>query len=196
MEINTRGTRTILATVAAGTLVLGTAGAVSAAGSPQGPKDGNVKVTKVDIKRHKKINLTDPYGDLKLRVKVRDTAMAADGEVTGLSVALFTSKRAADAMVEGTEIAAAADGMRAKGKWTTYKFTVAKDALAGLDEAVDAPFKGYLCISGIETDIEKFSRQTARRLDDVESTRTLRECVKVVDRTDEVEDDGEAAPEA
>ena len=70
--------RSALATLAAGALVLGSAGAATAKpDKAKGPKDGYVKVTKVDIKRHKKINLDDVYGDLKLRVKVRRPASPA-----------------------------------------------------------------------------------------------------------------------
>ena len=196
MNTHKTGMRTVLAAAAVGALVLGSAGGVVAdPGKAKGPKakSGYVKVTKVDIRKHKKINLDDVYGDLKLRVKVRDTTGVTPDAATdpGVTLALFESKRSMAPIAGIDSVVAKYDGMASKGKkskkWITYKFTVAKDLLAPVESAIDAGtdgFKGYLCISDIETDATEQNRQTMRRLNTDPDKKTLRECVKVYDMTD------------
>jgi hypothetical protein len=194
MNITTTGTRTVLAAAAAGALILGSAGgSVAAPDKAQGPKDpkpGFVKITKVDIHKHKKINLDEPYGDLMLRVKVRDTTGTEnpDPYVEGVTLALFASKKAEEPIAETGTVDASENGMKERGKkkkWYTYKFVASGSDIGGLTlpEGMD---KAFLCISAVTTDVDMMSRQTKQRLSDDGVKKTVRECVKVYDMPDEV----------
>ena len=196
------GMRTILAATAAGALVLGSAGAATAhphRDKAKGPKatvvapaDMKTKLTKVDIKRHKKIDVAkvDDSTALKLRAKVRYSGKVTDNaasvQVVPVTLAVY-DKKVNGEMVDGTQSAPTELAIkdRKKAKKTHRYYGSAKvtevwspEQLGALAAYLQTNGKAYICISGVDGEFDKYSKQTRKRLD-MNVKKTVRECVKV-----------------
>src|SRR5512141_3126031 len=90
------GMRMIVATAAAGALIVGSAvGAVAAPGKGKpAKKTGNIQISKVDIKRHSPINVDSvaTARNLKLSVTLRDTDPSASVTNVTVTLAQFDNK--------------------------------------------------------------------------------------------------------
>lgn len=198
----TSALRSALAAVAAGALVLGSAGAATAhpkSPKAKGPKPAataeavpSAKLAKVDIKRHKKIDLADVTATtaINLRAMVRYSAKVEQASALpsfGVVLAVY-DKKVNGTRVGGSESTPALVELKARTKakknqfykgsavitevWTTPQ-------IAALAAAVKANGKAYICIDSVDADFEKYSKQTRKRLN-IDVKKPVRDCVKVV----------------
>jgi hypothetical protein len=214
-DMNTTKTalRTVLATAAAGALVLGSVGGATAApDKAKGPKAMNpaasatVKLQNVSIKRHKKIDLANADAAqtaLALRAKVRYSKKVSSEDALqsfGISLGVF-DKKVNGTFVGGSDSAAAPVELKAKKRDRKVQFYAGEAVIAdvwsagqieALTAAVAANGKAYICTYSVDTTFDAFSMQTRKRLgvkaDGSDFTKkTVRDCVKVVDTTEAAE---------
>ena len=178
MNTTKHGVRGLLASAAAGALLLGSAGIAAAdtalvATSPAPV----VKVQKVDIHRHSPVNL-DRNGKIKLRLTVRATDPAS---VTAATVTLGQYLNRFQVAPNGTFTTTATLTSRVvKGHEVRLKGVVEASSLAGL--ALQDGQSATLCVSDVVTTptaANAWSWQTQKRLAMTGVKKPVRECVKI-----------------
>lgn len=188
MNTHLRGLRPVLATVAAGALILGTAGAASAAPKAKTPKPGAVTISKVDIKRHSPINVEslDTARDLKVKITLRDTDPTAT--VTGATVSFAQYDKKVNGQLVAPSTVSISDlvltSPKVGKKSVTFTGVVAKASLVAAGVADDST--ALVCLSGVvltitdsDTTAVKKSQQTQRRLGEG-TKKPVRECIRLV----------------
>jgi hypothetical protein len=189
------GMRTLLAAVAAGALVLGSAAGVSAApGKGKGPKAPKPQLQVVNIKGHSPVNVFDVATDdgngmslraLTLRATVRDKAKAVEGDATVKVMLDAFNKKVAGTELTGFEpIEVILTPKSTKSKVNKhYEATLAftTDQAAALKALLTQDSTPYLCIADADVvgyDNETQSKQTQKRLGN--RGKAVRDCVKIV----------------
>lgn len=202
--------RTALAAVAAGALVLGSAGAATAdPGKAKGPKARAAKpsLTVVNIKGHSPLNVFDLVADangvslrdLKLRATVRDKAKQVPADSTVTIFLDAYSKKVQGEQLENFDpisVTLVPKATRSKvNKRYEARHTFTPDEAAALAAVQAANPKAYLCISDADLagyDAESQSKQTRKRLG--KRGKAVRDCVKIINvdptTTDTTKDDG------
>jgi hypothetical protein len=197
--------RTILASVAAGALVLGSAGAATSA--PKAKKSPKPSLQVVNIKGHSPLNVWDVVSDqngvslrtLKLRATVRDKAKTVEAAATVTIELDAYTKKVNGVQIDGFEpISVTLTPKATKSKVNrhyeaTHVFTA--EQAAALVAAEAAPGRAYLCISDADVvgyDAMSESKQTQKRLG--KRGKAVRDCVKIVNldptTTKTTKDDG------
>lgn len=204
MNTTKNGMRVLLASAAAGALVLGSAaGAATAKGKPEtapAPQT-TVKLQSVSIKGHAPLDLGTAdlsTAAINLRATVRDPkrVVVTSGDAAAkveVGLAIFTRKTGdpkkymvpgTETIVPGTMLLVTDASKASKNKKYTgaAKLTAVwtVDQLAAVDKIVNPGTKAYACIwtaDVVGVDNEKKSTKVKKRLS------TVRDCVKVVDST-------------
>jgi hypothetical protein len=194
MNTTHRTTRALLASAAAGALVLGSATGAVAKGRPDPKPQPPVKLQSVAIKGHAPIDLAKvtETSAIKLRAMALGKKQAASTVAVTLGV---YDKRVGGTMVAGSESTAASLAQRATkprnvsffaGDAVITKVWTA-DQIAALAGAVKANGKAYICIATADLQPatnERLSTSVKKRLG-LAKGKAVRDCVKVVNSADQ-----------
>ncbi|HEX6887875.1 MAG TPA: hypothetical protein VF143_07195 [Candidatus Nanopelagicales bacterium] len=207
MNTTKHGLRTVLAAVAAGTLVLGSAAGATAKGKPEtvpAPQK-NDRVVSVSIKGHAPINLaTAPdAAAIKLRAKLWDPNKDSKATTISVKLGVYTKKVGGNLLNLGTVEAPLAAPLSQAVPLTLQpgdetrkvKDYAANPGVKGeppalwtaaqlglVAAALDPGEKAYVCIAEVSVSpATKYSMQVKKRLG--MKGKAVRDCVKVIDST-------------
>jgi hypothetical protein len=179
MNTTKHGMRTLLASAAAGALVIGSAsGALAHPAKPKAPaKPGTIALRTVDIHRHAPINIAGPETQkVKLRANVWDTNKDKDTTVTILLAQYDKRRGTAGATELSKPLAQVTKDKRKKSK--NYSATVSLSEIKTLlGEGVPAAGKvTYLCIKDVS------APESTRTWKQVTKKPKGGDCVKIVNK--------------
>lgn len=179
MNNTKHGIRTLLASAAAGALVIGSAsGALAHPVKPKAPaKPGTIALRTVDIHRHAPINIAGPETQkVKLRANVWDTDKSKDAVVTVVLAQYDKRRGTAGAATLSKELAPVTKDKRKKSK--NYAATVSlSDIKTLLGAGVPAVGKiTYLCIKDVS------APESTREWKQVTKKENGGDCVKIVNK--------------
>lgn len=199
MNTTKYGMRALLASAAAGALVLGSAaGVATAKGKPDSAPapQSTVKLQSVSIKGHSTIDVgVKPAATVNVRTTIWDPKNVLQDKATVVLTLAAYTKKVNGQLVEAIkpiEVPALTAGKMTK-KTDRYvgSVTLSDDTIGQLQSFLGKDQKTYLCISTATVDpaVGKYSVKVQKRLGvkgpqaDAKLVKPVRDCVKVVDST-------------